>query len=49
MLVYFQLVEMGYGTFAEVSELPAAVVLQALYYKKYRQDLERAFMELNKS
>lgn len=47
-MLYFRLVKMGYGSFNEVRELDARVVLQAFHYEKFCSDYESAYVELNK-
>jgi len=41
-------VKAGYGSIAEVRELDARTVLQALNYEKFIDDFERAYLEINK-
>jgi hypothetical protein len=49
MLIHFRLVHAGYGSLAEVRELDARTVLQAMHYDDFRADYERKFMELNQT
>ena len=47
-MYYIKLVKLGYGSYNEVKELNARVVLQALNYENFCGDYEMAFLELNK-
>jgi hypothetical protein len=44
----FRLVKLGYGSLDRVKKMTAREVLQALYYEKFCDDYERAYMELLK-
>lgn len=48
MLIYFRLVDAGYGSYNEVKQFDARVVAQALHYLKFKSDYEATYMELNK-
>jgi len=48
LLIHLRLVKAGYGSIAEVRELDARTVLQALNYEKFIDDFERAYLEINK-
>ena len=49
MLIYFKLVKLGYGSYNEVVELDARVVIQALNYEKFCDDYESAYLEMRRS
>ena len=45
LLIHLKLVKAGYGSFKDVIELNARVVLQALYYDKFLSDYESASLK----
>jgi len=47
-LIHLRLVKAGLGSLAEVKELNARTVLQALNYEKFCSDYETAYLELNR-
>ncbi len=48
LLIHLKLVKIGMGSLAEVREMDARTVLQALSYEKFCADYEAAYMEINK-
>ena len=40
--------EMGFGSYSEVVQLDARVVLQAMSYQQFKNDYEKAYLELNR-
>jgi len=44
----FRLTKLGFGSYNEVIELDARVVLQALNYEDFISDYESAYMEMHK-
>lgn len=49
MIYYFRLCKAGYArSVIEAMELPARVVLQAIYYESFCSDYEAAYLEVNK-
>ncbi len=43
-----RLVKAGYGSLAEVKEMDAREVLQAIHYENFQADYENAYLEINK-
>ena len=48
LLIHLRLVKAGLGSLAEVREMDARTVIQALHYESFCDDYERAHWELNK-